>query len=130
MRPIKNPDRILYRTHQRFLGYINACMSGASHLLINERRVNVALLKNTDTNFDIDERVRRSIFIDRRGDWTITTNGVASAAEYPRAFTPEFLIFVEIYDLDGELISNCPVEHCAESDSGAAKRNLRAMSTF
>jgi hypothetical protein len=71
-------------------------------------------MKNTDTNFDIEEKVRRSVFIDRGGDWTSFTNGQGNLAERLEAFVQEFVIFVEIYNLDGDLILNYPVEHCAE----------------
>ncbi len=82
-------------------------------------------MKNTFTNFDIDERVRKSIFIDRDGDWTSFTNGMGSMAEQLGVFIPEFVIFVEIYNLDGELILNYPVEHCSEADlEEAMKRQV------
>lgn len=71
-------------------------------------------MKNTYTNFDIDERARKSVFIDRDGDWTRFANGQGSMVEQLWAFIPEFVIFVEIYNLDGELILNYPVEQCAE----------------
>lgn len=54
------------------------------------------------------------MFIDRDGDWTSFTYGMGLMAEYLGAYLPKFLIFVEIYHLDGSLILNYPVEHCAE----------------
>lgn len=54
------------------------------------------------------------MFIDRDGGWRSFSNGQGSMAEYLGAYLPKFLIFVEIYDLDGDLILNYPVEHCAE----------------
>ena len=82
-------------------------------------------MKNTINNFDISERVLKSMFIDRGGDWTSFTNGMGSMAEYLGAYTPKFLIFVEIYNIDGELILNYPVEHCSEMDlEEAMKRQV------
>jgi len=73
-------------------------------------------MKNTDTNFDINERVRKSIFIDRDGDWMSFTNGMGSMAEHLGCYIPKFLIFVEIYNLDGKLILNYPVEQATETE--------------
>jgi len=79
-------------------------------------------MKNTDTNFDIAERARKSVFIDRGGDWTSFTNGMGSIYEQLGCFIPEFLIFVEIYNPEGELILNYPVEYCSETDLEAAMK--------
>jgi len=96
-----------------------------SHLLINKSRVNLDIMKNTDTNFDIEERVRRSIFINRSGDWTSFTNGQGTMTEQLGAYLPEFLIFVEIYNLEGELILNYPVEQAVEAElEEAMKRQV------
>lgn len=73
-------------------------------------------MKNTTTNFDITERVRKSLFIDRDGDWTSFSNGQGSMAEQLGCFIPEFVVFVEIYNCDGDLILNYPVEHCNKTD--------------
>ncbi len=108
--------KTFYQTRCRFLNDSNSFSSRASRLSINKCRVSVVTMKNTFTNFDIEERVRQSIFIDRSGDWTSFTNGQGSMAEQLGAFVPEFVIFVEIYNPDGELILNYPVEHCSEMD--------------
>lgn len=82
-------------------------------------------MKNINNNFDIADRARRSIFIDRQGDWTSYTDGMGSMAEYLGTYTPEFLIFVEIFDCRGELILNYPVERRDEDDlEEAMKRQV------
>ena len=59
------------------------------------------------------------------GDPTGFTDGLEKTAEHRGARMPEFLVFIEIYNLNGELILNYPVERCAEAGlEDAMKRQV------
>jgi len=75
----------------------------------------------TTNNFDLSERIGKSLLVSG-GDPTVFANGLEKTAKYRGACVPEFLIFIEIYNLNGELILNYPVERCAEADLEDAMR--------
>ncbi len=70
---------------------------------------------NATNNFDLAERVHKSLFLDNSSNCT-TFAGKMKVTKNLGTYLPEFLIFIEIYDVAGELILNYPVEKSTEKN--------------